>query len=127
MFTPQKVIHIVVGTLTLLVCITTVGAETTVGRWCDRWSAAYKSHRIMTLTIRDDGHIVLLSKFGDGSSSLDEIRERPNGIFEKVGSPFGDKYRIVPSDGNLQLLDRDGLIRVARRFENTARHGECSH
>ena len=80
----------------------------------------------MTLTIRDDGQIILDSKFGDGSSRVDGIRERPNGVFEKVGSPYGDKYRIVPSDGNLQLIDDDGLIRVASRLENTARIGECS-
>ena len=125
MLTPLNVIHIIVGTLVLLVC-TTVAADTTIGRWCDRWGTAYKSHRIMTLTIRDDGQLVLFSKFGDGSSLREEIRERPHGIFEIVGSHYGDKMRIVPSDGNLQLLDRDGLIRIARRLENTARHGECS-
>ena len=39
---------------------------------------------------------------------------------------FGDKYRIVPSTGNLQLLDDDGLsacavIRVATRLAETLR------
>lgn len=115
---------LLVGVL-MLMCETS-SADTTIGRWCDRWGTAYKSHRIMTLTIRDDGQIVLFSEFGDGSSLLDGIRERPNGIFEKIGSPYGDKYRIVPSDGNLQLLDDDGLIRVASRLESAPRSGECS-
>ena len=80
----------------------------------------------MTITLSDDGTVMLTSKFGDGSSLVDKLRERPNGILEKIGSPYGDKVRIVPSDGNLQLFDRDGLIRGAARLENTARQGECS-
>ena len=85
----------------------------------------HEEMRETILTLRDDGQIVLFSEFGDDSSLLDDIRERPNGVFEKVGSPYGDKYRIVPSDGNLQLIDNDGLIRVASRLENTPRQGEC--
>ena len=120
---PRKLIFAVA----LLLAWTTASAETTIGRWCDRWGPTLKSHRIMTIAISDDGAIMLTSKFGDGSSLVEKLRERPNGILEKIGSPYGDKYRIVPSDGNLQLLDREGLIRVAARLENTARHGECSH
>ena len=111
--------------LALVFACTTATADTTIGRWCDRWSSAYKSHRVMTITIRDDGGIVLSTKFGDGSSRSTPLRERPNGILEKVGSPHWDAYRIIPSDGNLQMLDQDGLIRVGRRLENTARSGEC--
>ena len=124
MLTAQKAVRIIIVALTLVSATAT--AETTIGRWCDRWAPNQKSHRIMTITLSDDGTIMLTSKFGDGSSLVDKLRERPNGILEKIGSPYGDKVRIVPSDGNLQLFDRDGLIRVAARLENTARQGECS-
>ena len=111
--------------LALVFACTMATADTMIGRWCDRWGSAYKSHRVMTITVRADGEILLSSKFGDGSSRSTPLRERPNGILEKVGSPYGDAYRIVPSDGNLQMLDQDGLIRVGRRLETTARPGEC--
>jgi len=76
-----------------------------------------KYDRIIEILIKDDGAVVLISKSQDGTSSTRELRERPGGIYELVGSRSGDKYRIIPADGNLQLLDNDGLIRVARRVE----------
>jgi hypothetical protein len=46
-------------------------------------------------------------------------------MFEIVDSPSGDRYRIVPASGDLQLIDNDGLIRVARRLENRPVPREC--
>ena len=82
-------------------------------------------NRTMTIVITNDGKVVLQSAFNDGSSSVNELRETPSGIYEKIGSSWGDKYRVVPSSGDLQLLDDDGLVRVARRLENTPQRNEC--
>jgi hypothetical protein len=80
----------------------------------------------MAIVVANDGKVVLKSKFGDGSSKTSELREVAGGIYEQIGSAFGDKYRIIPSSGNLQLLDKDGLVRVATRLENVPQIGECS-
>ena len=82
---------------------------------------------VMVIVITGDGKVVLKSKFSDGSSSITELREIMGNIYEQIGSDHGDKYRIVPSSGDLQLLDDDGLIRVARRLENTPQSKECLH
>ena len=69
--------------------------------------------------------VVLRSKFNDGSSSVHELHEAAGGIYVKIGSHTGDKYRIVPNTGDLQLLDDDGLIRMATRLENSSQINEC--
>ena len=102
--------------------------ETTIGRWCDRMIPNLSNYnRTMAIAIADNGTVVLKSNFKDGSSNMNELREVAGSIYEKIGSGPGDKYRIVPSTGDLQLLDRDGLIRVATRLENTPQSNECSH
>ncbi len=80
---------------------------------------------IMEIVITDDGAIELRTRYGDGSSAVSELNEQSGGIYAAIGSSSGDKYRIVSADGNLQLLDNDGLIRVATRLENTPQPGEC--
>ena len=101
--------------------------ETTLGRWCDRMiPGTPKYNRTMAIVITNDGKIVLKSRFGDGSSSANELEESSGGIYLQIGSRFGDKYRVVPSTGELQLLDNDGLIRVAFRLENAPQRNECS-
>lgn len=47
------------------------------------------------------------------------------GMWVAAGYSSGDRYRVVPADGNLQLLHNDGLIRVATRLENKPQPGEC--
>ena len=69
--------------------------------------------------------VALRSKFNDGSSTVHELREVVGGIYVKIGSHTGDKYRIVPNTGDLQLLDDDGLIRMATRLENSSQINEC--
>ena len=102
------------------------GGETTIGRWCDRMIPNMsKYNRTMAIVIGNDGKVVLKSKFKDGSSRMNELREAAGSIYEKIGSSSGDKYRIVPNTGDLQLLDNDGLIRVATRLEITPKSNEC--
>ena len=102
------------------------GGEITIGRWCDRMIPNIpKYDAILAIFITSDGKVILKAEYGDGSSGMYELRERSGNIYEKIGSS-GDKYRIVPSTGNLQLLDDDGLIRVATRLENTPQSNECS-
>ena len=79
----------------------------------------------MTIAIADDGKVILRTKFRDGSATTQELRERPGGMYEVIGSKYGDRYRIIPSSGNLQLIDDDGLIRRASRLENTPQSNEC--
>ena len=114
----------------LVICIISatglVHAETTIGRWCDKMLPTMPQYNgIMEIVITDDGAIELRTRYGDGSSGVTKLDEQSGGIYAAVGSSSGDKYRVVPSDGNLQLLDSDGLIRVATRLENTPKPGEC--
>lgn len=103
-------------------------ADTIIGRWCNRSiSGNPRSNQVLAIVATDAGKVVLISQFGDGSSGTDELRETAGGIYELVGSRSGDKYRIIPSTGNLQLLDADGFIGVATRLENTPRSRECSY
>ena len=106
----------------------TARGEMTIGRWCDRMIPSQpKYNQTMAIVITNDGKVMLKSKFNDGSSSINELREAAGNIYEEIGSGYGDKYRIVPSTGDLQLLDEDGLIRVAPRLENTPQSKECSY
>ena len=106
--------------------MSTVHAETTVGRWCDKQIPTMpKYNGILAIVITADGAVELRSLWGDGSSLVTKLSEQGGGIYAAVGSSSGDKYRVVPADGNLQLLDNDGLIRVAIRLENTPQLGEC--
>ena len=104
----------------------TAHAETTVGRWCDKQIPTMpKYNGILAIVITDDGSVELRTRWGDGSSLITELSEQSGGIYAAVGSSSGDRYRVVPTDGNLQLLDNDGFIRVAIRVENTPQPGDC--
>lgn len=100
--------------------------ETVVGRWCDKMVPnAPDFNGTMSLVITDDGTPEMRTKFNDGSNRTVPLSEEGNEVYKEIGSRFGDGFRIVPSTGNLQLLDNDGLIRTAKRLENTPRKGEC--
>lgn len=115
---------------TLPVLLLTVGsayAETTIGRWCSKTIPNMpKYNQIMEIVALDDGNVVLRSSFGDGSTKTDKLEESAGNLYKKAGSGSGDKYRIVASSGNLQLLDNDGLVRTAKKLENSPQKGECS-
>lgn len=101
-------------------------ADTVPGRWCDRMLPTMpKFNGVMTIALKDDGQVVLRTKFGDGSSKVVQLQELAGSIYAKTGSPTGEKHRVVPSDGSLQLIDNDGIIRTATRLENTPKSGEC--
>ncbi len=102
------------------------GDEIIVGRWCDKMIPNMpQMNSVLTLVVPSSGAPIMKAEFGDGSTTEDTLVEKPGNVFEKAGSSFGDKYRIVTSTGNLQLLDNDGIIRTAERLENSPRAGEC--
>ena len=120
-------IVLMVAAFVLTLSTESARSETTIGRWCDRMIPNLPEYnRTIAIVVADDGKVLLTSNFRDGSSSVDELRETSGGIYEVIGSSSGDKYRLVPSTGDLQLLDNDGLIRVASRLENSSQRNECS-
>lgn len=119
--------HMMIVVVMILSVPAIAQSETTIGRWCDHMLPNMpKFNYVMAIVVGDDGKVILRSKFGDGSSGTSQLREAGGGIYEMVKSGSGDKYRIIPSTGDLQLLDNDGLVRVATRLENTPKSGECS-
>ncbi len=104
-------------------------ADTVIGRWCDSPVPNLpKYNRITTISINSQGEAKAHSKFNDGSSRKHKLKETsgPKGTFYvRIDSISGDRYRISPLNGELQLLDKDGLIRVAKRLENKPQAGEC--
>ncbi|MCH7807047.1 MAG: hypothetical protein IH995_07895 [Proteobacteria bacterium] len=103
-----------------------VHSSTIIGRWCDEMIPSMPQYNgVLSIVISNDGIPLLLSSYNDGSSRENKLREIPGGIYEQIGSATGDKYRIAPSSGNLQLIDNDGLIRTAKRLENSPQLREC--
>jgi len=101
-------------------------ADTLVGRWCDTMIPGNpKFNRLIVISITDKGAAEIHSEFVDGSSGTYKLKEKSGNIFEKVSSGSGDKYRVVPGNGDLQLLDNEGLIRTARRLEAKPQAEDC--
>ena len=112
----------------LLFAADLAAAETTIGRWCDRMLPNLPGYnQILSIVVADDGRVIGKFEFSDGFSRVVELREDVGGIYSVIGSRSGDKLRIIPTTGELQLLDDDGLIRLAIRLENTPKNGECSY
>ena len=102
--------------------------ETLIGRWCDRMlPGTPRFNGIMSIVVADDGSLHLKLAYREGEPLIRELREAGGGVYHVVDSQAGDRYRIVQSTGNLQLLDGDGLIRVAARLENAPQDGECTN
>lgn len=101
-------------------------AETTIGRWCDSTVPNMpRFNRVMTIVLLQDERVELRSEFNDGSSSVRELQELSGNMYALTDSQFGERYRVIPADGSLQLLDEDGLVRTATRLENTPQAREC--
>ncbi|MHA7873167.1 MAG: hypothetical protein ACX939_12525 [Hyphococcus sp.] len=110
----------------LMVASPAAYAETIVGRWCDQMIPNNPKFRAeLSIVIKDNGDVVMRSKYADGSGGTYPLNEIGNDMYEQQNSRHGDKYRIVRSTGELQLLDNDGLIRTAKRLENTPHRGDC--
>ncbi len=105
--------------------INTAHAETIVGRWCDIMvpgKAEY--YAIKEIVITDDGNIELRSQYGDGSKGIERLVKQDSRHYLTLNR-HGEKYRIIPDSGNLELAGPDGPFRVATRLANTPQDGEC--
>jgi hypothetical protein len=119
----MKAVGIRLVAVLLLLCGNSSVAATRLGRWCD--NAAPSWAIILTLEVVDGGVTLIVKPVSPkGSEFRREVTERGN-IFYKTDSPSGDRYRIVPGSGDLQLIDNDGLIRTAKRLRNEPQSGEC--
>ena len=102
---------------------TAAGADTVIGRWCDRVDPQepYRN-RILKISERGDGSAELaafvgtnppikipLQKVGDVYRAVDEER----------------RYQILPGDGDLQLFDANGPTRQATRLTKYPKLREC--
>ncbi len=119
---------IIVITLILFLAPSTLIAEkrNILGRWCDQMIPnSNKFNRIITIYLSKDGIPWASSKFYDGSAGKRKLADLGKGMFKVIGSSVGDKYRIVPNTGELQLLDNDGFIRTAKRLETSSRPRDC--
>ena len=108
-----------------LVPSTGVASETMIGRWCDVVLRSANITQTIEFVIVADGALLMRRAFSDGSSDEVPLEELGGEVYAEVDADFGERYRIVGSSGELQLLDDDGLIRTARRLENTPRAGDC--
>ena len=100
--------------------------ELVIGRWCDRpLPSMPSSNNIITIRIDENGGIELLRHFlNSGSETMKKtLTEIDSNVYRDDNA--NERYRIVSSTGNLQLLDDDGLIRSATRLENFPVEGEC--
>lgn len=100
-------------------------SEVTIGRWCDAFAPAANIAQTIEFVTSKNGSLIVRRSFSDGSGGESVLKELGNETYAEEDASFGEKYRIVPSTGDLQLLDDDGLIRTARRLENAPQEGEC--
>ena len=102
------------------------GSYHVLGRWCDEMLPNNPSYNsVIEIRLFHDGSVGERSEFGDGSSLDRRLTDAGKGLFKIVGSGSGDMHRIVPNNGELQLLDDDGYIRTAKRLENVPQPGDC--
>lgn len=117
---------VLLGLTMAVSAVTCHAAETTVGRWCDRLLPNMPDmDSEITISITAAGQPEVVSRFGDGSSLRQPLVEQGGSTYLVKDSASGDRFRIIASTGELQILDKDGLISVARRLENKPRVGDC--
>jgi len=121
-------IEAVQGAVFLLLISTTssIAAGSLIGRWCD-WPIPNMDNldNLMTITTDDKGEVYLERFYKSGRESKVLLRRISNTKFNTVGSATGNNYRIQKGSGHLQIRDNEGLIRSARRLENSMVDGEC--
>jgi hypothetical protein len=103
--------------------IEAVADELVIGRWCDRMAPGLSA--IMQISADNSGSVGMRVSYSDGSGAEFALDELGAEVYAEPDNSWGERYRIVPATGELQLLDDDGLIRTASRLENTPRDGEC--
>lgn len=122
----RRTVALVACCATLMLASQGAQADMTLGRWCDRMVPnSPEFNTVMSIVLKDNGALVLVETMHGEKARTAKLRETNGRVYEEIGSDSGDKFRIIPSTGNLQLLDDDGLIRVARRLENQPKPGEC--
>ncbi|WP_294924186.1 hypothetical protein [uncultured Paracoccus sp.] len=102
-----------------------MASEVTIGRWCDAFAPSVNITQTIEFVTSSNKSLTIRRSFSDGSGSETVLEELGNETYAEADASFGEKYRIVPSTGDLQLLDDDGLIRTAKRLENAPQEGEC--
>ncbi len=122
----MKKINVTVVVLAALIAAPAMPAEITIGRWCDRMLPNMPQYnRTIEIVIFERHSPIARNSFADGSTYEQMLEELGGDLYAVSDSPSRDKYRVVASSGDLQLLDEDGIIRSARRLENTPLDGEC--
>ncbi len=117
---------LIIGLVLWIACANSATAETILGRWCDKMVPNNPSFwSVIIIEVQDNGDLAAIVNHRDGSVNESVLEEVGGDVMTVVGSSSGDKYRVVPSTGSLQLLDNDGFIRSAQRLENTPHAGEC--
>ncbi len=96
---------------------------TTVGRWCDEWFPGFISE--ITIQSFSDGRIEALLEFSDGSTEVRNLIESANLVYLVEDSEHGDRYRILPTTGELEVYDNEGLISTARPLSADPTAGDC--
>lgn len=98
-------------------------STTTLGRWCDEWFEGFRS--IIIIEEHGDGRFQALLTFPDGDTEEKELVESANLVFLVEDSEHGDRYRIVPTTGALEVLNIDGLVSTARPMSPGAEDDDC--
>ena len=100
--------------------------EYIIGRWCDRRLASTEEYsNLIEIVGGEAGSVVQRSTFADGASTQSVLEEVGDGVFLVAGSSSGERYRIVPNTGDLQILDNDGVIRTASRIKSSDSNSSC--
>jgi hypothetical protein len=102
------------------------GEELFLGRWCDKQVPNIPAYNgVLEIAVSESGAVELRRYYGDKSSGTSSLTQSDNGTYWVDGSSSGDSFRIVQSSGDLQLLDNEGLIRVASRISDSPQSREC--
>ena len=96
---------------------------TTLGRWCDEWFPGFRAE--ITIQSFDDGRLQALLTFSDGGTEVQNLVESANLVFFVEDSEYSDRYRILPTTGELEVIDVEGIISIARPMSSNPRADDC--
>lgn len=124
----MKQVSALVAAVFLVAASSTANAaanDVVIGRWCDQPVPNYRGADMVITIVARGASAFVRYEFVDGTTAEAELVEQSGAVFVVVDSGHGDRYRVVPGNGELQLIDNDGLIRVARRLENQPTPRDC--